>query len=304
MTGPAPRARAHGMRRAIVILPSAFTSGNLFFGLWSIVESSRGNYLHAAWFVVVAAILDLLDGRVARLARSGTSFGAEMDSLVDVISFGVAPSLLLFFWQFQGREWAWLLSFAFVLGATLRLARFNVVQAGRAKTHFIGLSSPVAGITLASLYPFTQTAFFKLRLGFLPLPLLVVLLTIGLTLLMVSQVPYPVVPRVGLRTWRGRGGLLLTLAALAGALYFPEYFFFPACLALILFGLLRAVFLGLLDRLPERDPLRDDEEEPERPVDYELGPGRMPLRLGGGPAGAAHHRRHPPGPSRSSGAGS
>jgi CDP-diacylglycerol---serine O-phosphatidyltransferase len=275
-----PRTRPRGMRRAIVILPSAFTSGNLFFGVWSIVEASRGEFLTAAWFIVVAAVLDLLDGRIARMSRSGTSFGAELDSLVDVISFGIAPALLLFFWQFHGREWAWLLSFFYVLAATLRLARFNVVQAGRAKTHFIGLSSPISGITLASLYPFTQTTFFQQRLGFLPLPLLVVLLTIGVSLLMVSQVPYPVVPRVGLRSWKGRVALAAHLAALAGALYFPEYFFFPACVTLILFGLVRAVFMGLLDRLPERDPLRDDEEEPERVVDYDLGPGRAALRLG------------------------
>ena len=197
MTGP--RSRPKGMRRAIVVLPSAFTSGNLFFGVWSIVESSRGEFLTAAWFIVVAAILDLLDGRIARLSRTGTSFGAELDSLVDISSFGMAPALLVFFWQFHGRDWAWLLSFFYVLAAALRLARFNVIQAGHAKTHFIGLSSPISGITLASLYPFSQTAFFQSRLGFLPLPLIVVLLTIALSLLMVSQVSYPVVPRVGLR---------------------------------------------------------------------------------------------------------
>lgn len=275
-----PRNRPRGMRRAIVILPSAFTSGNLFFGLWSIVQASRGEYAAAAWYIVVAAVLDLLDGRIARMSRTGSSFGAELDSLVDIVSFGVAPAMLLFFWQFQGREWAWLLSFFYVLGAALRLARFNVIQAGQAKTHFIGLSSPISGITLASLYPFSQTAFFRTELGFVPLPLLVVLLTIALALLMVSQVPYPVVPKVGLRTWKGRFALLAHVAALVGALYFPEYFFFPACLALITFGLARAVFQGLQDRLPDRDPLRDEEEEPPRPVDYELAPGRARFRLG------------------------
>ncbi|OYV67351.1 MAG: CDP-diacylglycerol--serine O-phosphatidyltransferase, partial [Gemmatimonadetes bacterium 21-71-4] len=107
------------MRRAIVILPSAFTSGNLFFGMWSIVQSARGEFLAAAWFIVVAAALDLLDGRVARMSRTGTSFGAELDSLVDIVSFGLAPVMLLFFWQFHGREWAWLLSFLYVLAAAL-----------------------------------------------------------------------------------------------------------------------------------------------------------------------------------------
>ena len=268
------------MRRAIVILPSAFTSGNLFFGVWSIVESTRGNYALAAWFIIAAAVLDLLDGRVARMSRTGSAFGAELDSLVDVVSFGVGPAMLLYFWRFRGGEWAWLLSFIYVLAAALRLARFNVVQAGQAKTHFIGLSSQISGITLASSYPFTQTAFFQQQFGFLPLSLVTVLLTIVLALLMVSQVPYPVLPTVGLRTWKGRLSLAAHLFALAGALWFPEYFFFPAGIALITYGLVRAVSLGLLDRLPERDLLKDDDEDGERPIDYDLAPGRLRFRLG------------------------
>jgi CDP-diacylglycerol--serine O-phosphatidyltransferase len=276
----APRPRPRGMRRAIVILPSAFTSGNLFFGVWSIVESSRGNLELAAWFVIAAAVLDLLDGRVARMSRTGSAFGAELDSLVDVVSFGVAPALLLFYWQFHEREWAWLLSFIYVLAAAVRLARFNIVQAGQAKTYFIGLSSPISGIVLASSYPFTRTPFFIHQFGFLPLSLVLVLLLIVLALLMVSQVPYPVLPHVGLRTWKGRAALAAHVLALAGALWFPEYFFFPAGLALIVYGLGRAVFLGLLDRLPERDMLRDENEDGSREIDYELAPGRMRFRLG------------------------
>jgi CDP-diacylglycerol--serine O-phosphatidyltransferase len=291
MTAPRPRAR--GMRRAIVILPSAFTSGNLFFGVWSIVESTRSNFELAAWFIVAAAVLDLLDGRVARMSRTGSAFGAELDSLVDVVSFGVAPVLLLYFWRFRGGEWAWVLTFIYVLAAALRLARFNVVQAGQAKTHFIGLSSPISGITLASFYPFSQTAFFQHQFGFLPLSLVVVLLTIVLALLMVSQVPYPVLPRVGLRTWKGRAASAAFLVALAMALWFPEYFFFPAGLALIAYGLVRAVSVGLLDRLPERDPLRDDDEDGARPIDYELAPPpagrlRFGLRRRHGSSGGHH----------------
>jgi len=275
----APRSRPRGMRRAIVILPSAFTSGNLFFGIWSIVESARGNFALAAWYVIAAAVLDLLDGRVARMSRTGSAFGAELDSLVDVVSFGVAPALLLYFWRFRGGEWAWLLSFIYVLAAALRLARFNIVQAGQAKTHFIGLSSPISGITLASVYPFTQTAFFQQQFGFLPLSLVAALLAIVLSLLMVSQVPYPVLPTVELRTWGGRASLGAHLFALAGALWFPEYFFFLAGIALIAYGLIRAVSLGLLERLPERDLARDEDEDGERPIDYDLAPGRLRFRL-------------------------
>ena len=268
------------MRRAIVILPSAFTSGNLFFGVWSLISSARGNFFQAAWFVIVAALLDLLDGRVARMSRTGSTFGAELDSLVDIVSFGVAPAMLLYFWRFQAGEWGWLLSFIYVLAAALRLARFNVLQAGQAKSHFIGLSSPVSGITLASAYTFTQTPLFRQYLGFIPVPQIVVLLTIVLALLMVSQVPYPVFPKVGLRTWKGRFWLAVHVVAVGLAIYYPEYFFFPAGLFLISFGLVRAVFLGLLDRLPERDPMRDEDDEPPREVEYDLSPERVRFRLG------------------------
>jgi CDP-diacylglycerol--serine O-phosphatidyltransferase len=277
MTAPRPRPRV--MQRAIVVLPSAFTSGNLFFGVWSIVESTRGEFALAAWFVVAAAVLDLLDGRVARMSRTGSAFGAELDSLVDVVAFGVAPALLLYHWRFRGGEWGWLLAFFYVLAAALRLARFNVVQAGQAKTHFIGLSSPMSGITLAASYPFSQTPFFRAQFGFLPLSLVLALLAIGLALLMVSQVPYPVLPRVGLKTWKGRAALLLLIVALALALYFPEYFFFPAGMVMIVYGLARAVFLGLLDKLPERDLLRDEDDDTTRQVDHDLAPGRLHFRL-------------------------
>jgi CDP-diacylglycerol--serine O-phosphatidyltransferase len=108
------------MRRAIVVIPSAFTTGNLFFGIWSMIESARGSFEIAAWFIVVAAVLDMLDGRIARVSRTGSAFGAELDSLVDVVSFGVAPAMLIFFWRFKGGEWGWLLAFIYVLAAALR----------------------------------------------------------------------------------------------------------------------------------------------------------------------------------------
>lgn len=268
------------MRRAIVIVPGAFTSGNLFFGIWSIVEASRGQLERAAWFIVIAGVMDLLDGRVARMTRTDTAFGAELDSLIDVISFGVAPALLMYYYQFS-RDWAWLLCFAYVFGTATRLARFNVEQAGHAKSQFFGLPSPAAGSTVATFVPFAGTPFFRDHLASLPWPLLLAALMVFLSLLMVSHVPYPVVPRIGIRTWGQRGALALFLFILFAALYFPAYFFFPFAVLFIIWGLLKAVFVGFLDRLPERDPLRD-EEDAERHRD-EQGQGRrrifsLPLR--------------------------
>jgi len=262
----APRSRT-GMRRAIVILPGAFTAGNLFFGIWGIVEASRGNYVVASWFVIVSGIMDVIDGRVARMSRTGTAFGAEMDSLVDAISFGVAPGLLVYFHTFKAGEWAWLLSFIYVLAAVLRLARFNLEQAGTAKASFFGLPSPAAGMTLASFYPFTMTPFFQQNLaGLMNWNLVLAILTVCVALLMVSNVPYALWPSVGIRGPKAIMGLVFTLGTLVALLTVPAYFFFPFVMTYILFGVGKAVLIGLHERIPERDN-HDDDEAGRPPVD-------------------------------------
>jgi CDP-diacylglycerol--serine O-phosphatidyltransferase len=255
VTAPVGR---RGVRRAIVVVPGAFTSGNLFFGIWSIVEAARGEFDRAAWFIVLAAVMDGLDGRVARMTRTGSNFGAELDSLVDVISFGVAPAMLQWHFQLSRGEWGWLLPFIFILAVAVRLARFNIEQAGHAKSQFFGLPSPAGGTTIATLVPFMGTAFFAEHLSHLPWHLLTAVLMVLVSLLMVSHVPYPVFPNVGVRTWRARLGLGFTLVCLWAALTFPAYFFFPMAIAFIAFGLLRAVIYGYLDRLPDRGPIHDE----------------------------------------------
>jgi CDP-diacylglycerol--serine O-phosphatidyltransferase len=270
------------MRRAIVILPGAFTSGNLFFGVWAIVEAARGNFSLAAWLVVLAGVMDLLDGRVARMSATGTAFGAELDSLVDVISFGVAPALLLYFLSFRGGDWSWLLSFLYILAAALRLARFNVEQGGHVKTQFFGLPSPAAGMTLATWYPFSQTPLFREQLE--PLfswSLALAVLVAMCALLMVSHVPYPALPRFSLRTWSGRFAIGWVLLVIVASLYFPAYFFFPMGVLYLSYGLLRAAAVGFLERLPERDPLRDEDEDLERPVEDHVTPSLLKFRFRG-----------------------
>ena len=121
--------RPGGLQRGIIILPSAFTLGNLFFGLFAMVAAARGDFQWAAWCIVFAAILDLLDGRIARFTRTGSRFGAELDSLVDAISFGVAPAFIMYHLFFADQSWAWILSFLYVTAAVVRLARFNVLTA-------------------------------------------------------------------------------------------------------------------------------------------------------------------------------
>jgi len=268
------------MRRAIVILPGAFTSGNLFFGIWSMIEASRGHYERAAWFIVAAGFMDAIDGSAARMTRTGTAFGAELDSLVDAVSFGVAPALLVYFHTYQKGEWAWLLSFLFVLAVVLRLARFNVEQAGHAKSQFFGLPSPGAGIALATYYPFSQTTVFREYLaGMWPASLGLAVMMVVLSLLMVSHVPYAVWPRPGVRSARGLVTLAISLAVLAAIAMVPALFIFPFMMAYIALGVGRAALLGLLERRPEREPLTDEDDDAGRPVENETNPKLVPFQI-------------------------
>ena len=252
-------------RRAVVILPSGLTLGNLFLGIWAIISASRGQCELAAWLIVIAGVADMLDGRIARFTSTGSDFGAELDSLVDAVSFGVAPAMIMYFLFFQTGLWSWTIAFLYVAAAIVRLARFNVEQAGMAKTSFHGLPSPAAGGTLATLYPFSQTEVFQRYLGDLPWNQMAGALMLILAGLMVSHVLYPVVPRFNIRTAKGWLAIAAALASLVAALTIPALFFFPAAILYISWGLGRTVLLGFLDRLPDRDPLIDEDEDEDDP---------------------------------------
>ncbi len=264
------------LRRGIIILPSAFTMSNLFFGFYAIVAAARGDFAWAGWFIVWAAVMDLLDGRVARFTRTGSAFGEELDSLVDAISFGVAPAFIMYTLYFSDGTWSWVLPLVYVMAVVVRLARFNMEQEGDAKRHFHGLPSPTPGIILATFYPFSQTAFFEAYLADMPWPRIMGILLILLGSLMLSNVPYAIVPRL---SFKSRKGVLFSLWLFGNvlvAIMFPAYYFFPMFLAYTAWGLASSVIHGLLERLPERDPLEDsfdDGDAEVRPVDYgELAP--------------------------------
>ncbi len=253
--------RRETLQRGIVILPSAFTLGNLFFGLYAIVAAARGDLVWAGWFIIFAGTLDMLDGSVARLTRTGSRFGAELDSLVDAISFGVAPGMIAYHLFFADAAWSWTLAYVYVTAVVVRLARFNIEQGGEAKRHFHGLPSPAAGMLLASYYPFSQTPFFQTHLADLPWPQIFGVSMVLLGVLMVSHVPYARVPKIGLRTPRGLLNTAFVLACLFAALTVPRYYFFGFLLLYVSWGLLKSVLMGLLDRLPGGDPLLDEDED-------------------------------------------
>ena len=174
------------VRKGIYILPNLLTTGALFAGFSSIVQATKGNFEFAAILIFIAMVLDGLDGRVARMTNTTSEFGIEYDSLSDMISFGLAPALVVYEWSLHAMgKLGWLVSFIFVAAAALRLARFNT-HASLDKAHFQGLPSPSAAAILASFiwvvneYGMTGEDF----------KLVILLLTLVAGILMVSNVPY------------------------------------------------------------------------------------------------------------------
>lgn len=139
-------------RRGIYLLPNLFTTAAMFAGFYAIISATNGDFAPAAIAIFIAMVLDTMDGRIARLTNTQSSFGAEYDSLADLVSFGVAPALVMYQWSLHdlGRL-GWAAAFAYTAFAALRLARFNVQAATADKAFFQGLPSPAAAALIAGL---------------------------------------------------------------------------------------------------------------------------------------------------------
>src|SRR5882757_11247471 len=151
--------RRNRLRRGVYLLPSLLTMGNMFCGYACVVYATRGEFETAAPFIGVAIVLDMLDGRIARMTGTASEFGVQFDSLADIITFGIAPAILSFSWGLAplGRL-GWAAGFLFVAAAAMRLARFNIQAAsGGDKRYFVGMPSPAAAaIPAATVYAFPQ----------------------------------------------------------------------------------------------------------------------------------------------------
>lgn len=186
------------VRRGAAVLPSLFTTANLFAGYWSLIRTMHGRYEEAAVLIGIAIVLDMLDGRIARLTGTASEFGAELDSLSDVISFGVAPAVLVYAWGFSTMERAgWLVGFLFVVCGALRLARFNVQRHAVDGRYFVGLAIPAAAAQVAAVvYAVPQGIDLK------PLAAIAACAVVVLSLLMVSTFRYRSFKGFDLRTRR------------------------------------------------------------------------------------------------------
>jgi len=254
------------VRRVIVVVPSLFTLTSLFFGIWAIVLAAQGSFYLASWWIVVAGVLDMIDGLSARMSKTNTKFGAELDSLVDVVSFGVAPATLIHFMVFANMgPYAWVFSYAFVVCAALRLARYNA-QPHEPGAGFSGLPCPAAGMTLATYYPFSTTEYFQTQLIDLPWPQMIIFLTIVLSLAMVSQIHYARLPGIGLRSLKGVLGLTINLSILGFGIWARDFFFFPLGITYVTYGFVRAAVMEFLLRGEDYEKATPDEAHESGPI--------------------------------------
>jgi len=183
------------LKKGIHILPSLFTTGNVFCGFYAFIAVFNDQHYLAAWAIVIALIFDVLDGRIARLTKTTSAFGAQYDSLADVVSFGMAPAFLAYSWVMKPfNRVGWMAAFLFLLCATLRLARFNITKPDVKGDHFIGLPTPAAAAVIASL-----VIGFEDLLATRINPIVMVIVVYGLAFLMVSNIKYPAMKKLNFR---------------------------------------------------------------------------------------------------------
>jgi CDP-diacylglycerol--serine O-phosphatidyltransferase len=246
------RPRAGGpprlFRRGVYLLPSMFTMANLFCGYACVVHAMRGELSTAALFIGFAFVLDMLDGRIARLTGTSSEFGGELDSLADVISFGVAPALLAYRWSFGAiPRVGWLTAFFFLVCGTLRLARFNV-QRHTDSRYFVGLPIPAAAGQVATLAFFAPEPVAERSHAFALVAL------VGLLgLLMVSTVRYRSFKGVDLRQRRSYVNVLGIVLLFLLVAVRPEISLLAAASVYTLSGPIGVAF-GLLRRRGDPPP--------------------------------------------------
>lgn len=232
------------------IVPSVFTMLNLFFGFFAIVNVMGENFVAASWFIIIAAIWDVVDGRIARLTHTYSEFGIEFDSLADVVSFGVAPSVLiyqLFFYKLG--PFGVILSFLPLLFGAIRLARFNVNTDSFEKEHFTGLPTPATAATLSSYVIFNYDLWEGLKFGPLLIPMVLLL-----SVLMVSNVEYETMPKFSFRVnKRNSIQFLLLILGVTMILVFREKVMFPLVFGFVLYYLARSIV----------HTIREEDEEEE-----------------------------------------
>jgi CDP-diacylglycerol--serine O-phosphatidyltransferase len=248
------------------VVPSLFTVLNMFCGFISVTHASRGEFISASWFIILAAGFDALDGIMARITKSSSQFGVEIDSLSDVISFGVAPAFLAYQLHLNelGGMGIFLSSLLMVL-CGLRLARFNVHLVGFDKDHYVGLPAPASALTVASFTLNYWNDATGLGGAAMVLPYMVVVLG----LLMISKVKYDTLPKFSKRTMQKEpwkyvffGLAVVVVFVTGGTAIFPLFVLF------ITLGIIRYIGSTIKHIVHSGEKL--DEEESVEPTQIDI----------------------------------
>jgi CDP-diacylglycerol--serine O-phosphatidyltransferase len=227
-------------------VPGLFTTLNIFCGFLSVTFASQGHLSIAAWVIILAAIFDSLDGVMARLTHASSQFGVELDSLADVVSFGAAPSFLVYQVYFRAMEpWGILIAALPVVLGAIRLARFNVQLVGFDKDYFNGLPIPMQAITIcAFILQYDGDIISTNSLAGTELFVLVIVLS----LLMVSHVKYDTMPKLSKlqlksRPWRFIGICIGILVIVFSGLFLDKNLLFQILMLYVIFGIIRAAVI-------------------------------------------------------------
>lgn len=217
------------------ILPTIFTLGNIlcgFLALNNVVKGTPASLISAAWWIIIAGILDALDGKVARITGTSSEFGIELDSIADVISFGVAPAILIYHYMlYEAGQVGFILAFFYLAAGSIRLAQFNTIATTGKKNFFTGMPIPAAAGILASYILFTENVWSGLaNLDF------VIALTFFASLAMLSRFKYSVFPHIGFSTRSEKITSFLFIGQIILVMRFPDEVFFPTGIAYLLSG--------------------------------------------------------------------
>ncbi len=238
--------------KGIFILPNLFTSSSLFCGFFAIISSIQGRYEAAAIAIIIAAIFDGLDGRIARFTKTSSLFGVEYDSLSDLVSFGVAPAILAFLWALKpfGRL-GWLAAFMYVICGALRLARFNVEKSSEQTSYFKGLPIPAAACFLASivLYESSINGFSESR------HIILIVIIYVLSFLMVSSIRYMSFKEFNIRNQKPFNVLVAIILVFIVIAYKPNVLLFLILLLYTLSGPITSLYPFRVKHYKAKDTL-------------------------------------------------
>jgi CDP-diacylglycerol--serine O-phosphatidyltransferase len=232
------------MRKGIYLLPNGITLCGMFAGFFAIVSVLKGNYVLASWAIVAAGVFDGLDGWVARLTQSTTRFGIELDSLSDVIAFGVAPAVLLYTWALKpfGRV-GWAVAFLFTACGAMRLARYNIQMGSTEKKSFTGMPIPAAAGVVAAMVIFYSEIERAPEKSFF-----VLIIAIVLSLLMVSTLRFHSLKEINLKERKPFWILVSMVVILAVIVMHPQTAIFVFAIIYLSLGIVENAYLFLKTR--------------------------------------------------------